>query len=97
MTVSAIGVGCWKMGGTYGDATEPDVAATVNRAIDLRINYFVTATAYGGGESEILMGRALGAIQKDVVVVTKCGVGYPDRSKGRDSRVVLFSPPSIVA
>ena len=35
MTVSALGFGCWEMGGTYGDVTERDVSAAVNRAIDL--------------------------------------------------------------
>ena len=88
MTVSALGFGCWEMGGTYGDVTEPEVAAAVNRAIDLGINCFDTAPAYGGGESEILLGRALGERRKDVIVVTKCGVGYADRPKGRDSRMV---------
>ncbi len=88
MTVSAIGFGCWEMGGTYGDVTETEVAAAVNRAIDLGINCFDTAPAYGGGESEILLGRALGERRKDVIVVTKCGVGYNDRPKGRDSRMV---------
>ena len=88
ITVSALGFGCWEMGGTYGDVTESEVAAAVNRAIDLGINCFDTAPAYGRGESEILLGRALGTRRKDVVVVTKCGVGYPDRPKGRDSRMV---------
>ena len=88
MTVSALGFGCWEMGGTYGDVTELEVAAAVNRAIDLGINCFDTAPAYGSGESELLLGRALGARRKDVIVVTKCGVGYQDRPKGRDSRLV---------
>jgi aryl-alcohol dehydrogenase-like predicted oxidoreductase len=88
MTVSALGFGCWEMGGTYGDVSQSEVAAAVNRAIDLGINCFDTAPAYGRGESEILLGRALANRRKDVVVVTKCGVGYPERPKGRDSRMV---------
>ena len=88
MTVSALGFGCWEMGGTYGDVTERGVSAAVSRAIDLGINCFDTAPAYGGGESEVLLGRALGARRKDVIVVTKCGVGYAERPKGRDSRMV---------
>ena len=87
MTVSALGFGCWEMGGTYGDVTEVEVSAAVNRAIDLGINCFDTAPAYGNGESEVLLGRALGVRRKDVIVVTKCGVGYTDRPKGRDSRM----------
>ena len=76
------------MGGAYGDIAEAEVAAAVNRAIDLGINCFDTAPAYGGGESEIVLGRALGARRKDVLVVIKCGVGYAGRPKGRDSRMV---------
>ena len=93
MTVSVLGFGCWEMGGTYGDVKETEVGAAVNRAIDLSINCFDTAPAYGGGESEILLGRALGTCRNDVIVVSKCGVGYPERPpKGRDSRMVsIFS------
>jgi aryl-alcohol dehydrogenase-like predicted oxidoreductase len=76
------------MGGTYGDVSQSEVAAAVNRAIDLGINCFDTAPAYGRGESEILLGEALGGRRQDVVVVTKCGVGYSERPKGRDSRMV---------
>ena len=33
--VSAIGFGCWEMGGTYGAIDESDIVAAVQRAIDL--------------------------------------------------------------
>ena len=92
ITVSVLGFGCWEMGGTYGDISESEVTVAVNRAIDLGINCFDTAPAYGRGESERRLANALGTRRKDVVVVTKCGVGYADRPKGRDSRMV-----SIVA
>ena len=88
MTVSVLGFGCWEMGGTYGDIAESDVTAAVHRAMDLGINCFDTAPAYGRGESERMLGKALGPRRKDVLVVTKCGVGYSDRPKGRDSRMV---------
>ena len=88
MTVSALGFGCWEMGGTYGDVSQTELAAAVNRAIDLGINCFDTAPAYGRGESEVVLGNALGERRKDVIVVTKCGVGYADRPKDRDSRRV---------
>ncbi|MCH8225091.1 MAG: aldo/keto reductase [Chloroflexi bacterium] len=88
ITVSVLGFGCWEMGGTYGDIGETQVIAAVNRAIDLGINCFDTAPAYGRGQSERTLGKALGSRRKDVVVVTKCGVGYTDRPKGRDSRLV---------
>ena len=87
LQVPAIGFGCWEMGGEYGLIDEAEVIAAVHRAIDLGINCFDTAEAYGMGKSEALLAKALGNRRKDVIVVTKFGVGYKnDRSKGRDSR-----------
>ena len=88
ITVSVLGFGCFEMGGNYGDISESQVAAAINRAIDVGINCFDTAPIYGNGQSERMLGRALGPRRKDVVVVSKCGIGYADRPKGRDSRMV---------
>ncbi len=88
MTVSVLGFGCWEMGGTYGDISESEAIAAVHRAIDLGINCFDTAPAYGRGASERMLAKALGPRRNDVLVVTKCGVGYEDRPKGRDSRML---------
>ena len=86
MTVSTLGFGCWEMGGGYGDIAESGVPNAVQRAIDLGVNCFDTAPAYGGGNSELVLGKALGQRRKDVLLVTKCGMGGQDRPKGRDSR-----------
>jgi len=87
LKVSAIGFGCWEMGGTnYGDISPSQVGAAIHRAIDLGINCFDTAPGYGLGESERFLGRTLGARRKDVIVVTKCGVGVEGRFKNRDGR-----------
>ena len=91
MTASVLGFGCWEMGGGYGDINESEVIDAVHRAIDLGINCFDTAPAYGRGESETMLARALGPRRKDVLVVTKCGVGYEGRPKGRDSRLVSIT------
>ena len=83
MTASVLGFGCYDAaGGGYGD----QMAAAVHRAVDLGITCFDTAKGYGEGESEAMLGRALGPRRKDVVVVTKCGTHYENRPKGRDSR-----------
>jgi aryl-alcohol dehydrogenase-like predicted oxidoreductase len=47
--------------------------ALVGRAIDAGINYFNSADVYAGGESERMLGKALGAKRKDVVIATKLG------------------------
>ncbi len=57
--VSAIGFGCQEVGGGYGDIDEAEFARAVGHALDLGINLFDTAEAYGFGASEEALGRAL--------------------------------------
>lgn len=85
LPVAAIGFGCWEIAGTYGPIQEAEFARAVGAAIDRGVNCFDTAEAYGMGTSEQALGRALGAKRKDVLVVTKAGVGYPDAPNRRDS------------
>ena len=85
--VSAIGFGCWEMGGGYGSIEESEVMGAIHRALDLGINCFDTAEAYGMGRSEEMLARALGNRRRDVIVVSKFGINYEnDRLKRRDSR-----------
>ena len=84
--ISAVGFGCWELGGKYGHFDEGEVIEAVNRAIDLGINCFDTAEGYGLGKSEELLAKALGPRRKDVIVVTKFGIMHEGREKGRDSR-----------
>lgn len=86
LDVSAIGFGCWELGGNYGHFEESEVIAAVHRALDLGINCFDTAEGYGRGKSEELLARALGPRRKDIILVTKFGIGYEGRERGRDSR-----------
>ena len=88
MEVSAIGFGCWELGGSYGHIEEGEVIAAIHRAMDLGINCFDTAQGYGFGKSETLLAKGLGERRKEVILVTKFGIGYPDsdRDKRRDSR-----------
>ena len=62
--VSAIGFGCWEMGGTYGAIDEAEIAVAVNRAIDVGINCFDTAQGYGMETSERLLALGLGNHRK---------------------------------
>ena len=83
--VSAIGIGCWEIGGGYGSIEETEFIEAVHRAIDVGITCFDTAEAYGFGASEKSLAKALGNRRKDVVVVTKFGVGYKEAPNFRDS------------
>jgi aryl-alcohol dehydrogenase-like predicted oxidoreductase len=87
LEVSAIGFGCWEIGGRYGAFDEQEVIAAVDRAIELGVTLFDTALAYGAGKSEELLGRALGSRRKDVIVVTKCALPTrPGQKERRDGR-----------
>ena len=92
LKVSAIGFGCWEIGGTYGRIDESQFAHAVQSAIDNGITCFDTAEAYGMGVSEEALARALGSRRRDVVIVTKFGVGYDGMPNRRDS-----SRPRVMA
>ena len=85
LKVSAIGFGCWEISGTYGPIDAAQFDQAVHRALDAGINCFDTAEAYGMGISEQALARALGARRRDVCLVTKVGVGYPEAPNRRDS------------
>jgi aryl-alcohol dehydrogenase-like predicted oxidoreductase len=85
LKVSAIGFGCWEIGGTYGRIDESQFGRAVQQAIDNGITCFDTAEAYGMGVSEEALARALGGRRHDVSIVTKFGVGYEEMPNRRDS------------
>src|SRR5882672_6422895 len=83
--VSAIGFGCWEVGGTYGRIDRGQFDRAVHQAIDSGITCFDTAEAYGMGISEEALAEALGPRRNQVSIVTKFGVGYDDMPGRRDS------------
>jgi myo-inositol catabolism protein IolS len=85
LKVSAVGFGCWEIGGTYGRIDESQFQRAVAQAIDSGINCFDTAEAYGMGVSEEALARALGGRRNNVVIATKFGVGYEEMPNRRDS------------
>jgi myo-inositol catabolism protein IolS len=85
LKVSAIGFGCWEIGGTYGHIDASEFERAVARAIDSGITCFDTAEAYGMGVSEEALARALGPRRNNVVLATKFGVGYDEMPNRRDS------------
>jgi aryl-alcohol dehydrogenase-like predicted oxidoreductase len=75
LQVSVVGVGCNNFGGRLDQAGTDEV---VGAAIDSGINFFDTADIYGATQSEVMLGRALGARRSDVVVATKFGMPIDD-------------------
>ena len=60
--------GIW---GMIGDLDQKSVDELVHGSIDAGINFFDTANVYGFGGSETLLGKALGARRRDVILATK--------------------------
>jgi len=72
--VSVIGLGCWQLGGDWGDVGEDDALAVLNAALDAGVTFLDTADVYGDGRSETLVGRALRDRGADgLTVATKMG------------------------
>jgi aryl-alcohol dehydrogenase-like predicted oxidoreductase len=87
LVVSTIALGTWSFGGDWG-AVDADVATrTVARAVDLGINFFDTAQAYGFGLAERIVGDALWpAVRRDeVVIATKGGLRRQGNRTVRDA------------
>jgi len=79
LQVSVVGVGCNNFGSRLDQAGTDDV---VNAAIESGINFFDTADIYGATQSEVMLGRALGARRADVIVATKFGMPIDDDHVG---------------
>ena len=92
--VSEIGLGCWQLGGDWGeDPVEEDKALSILRAaVDAGVNLFDTADVYGGGRSEKIIGKFLRETDPGVRVITKFGQGadvYPDRYTEKSLRIAV--------
>lgn len=86
--VTPVAMGCWPIAGvTSIDVTEEASLATLQAALDSGINFFDTAYVYGyEGESELLIGRALGHRRKDIVIASKGGIEWgADKKQVRDA------------
>jgi len=80
--VSAVGMGCWAIGGVWtfdGSAAgwsavdDLESTAAIQEALNLGVTFFDTAANYGCGHSERILGSALAGRRDQVVVATKFG------------------------
>ncbi len=80
MEVSALGMGCWAIGGPFwsgetphgwGEVDDDESAGAIQTAVDMGVTFFDTADVYGAGHSERILGRQLAAIRDQVIIATK--------------------------
>lgn len=85
--VSALGLGCWAIGGPWtwaqpgnepypagwGAVDDQDSIKAIHAALDAGVNFFDTAANYGAGHSEVVLGQALKGRRETAVVATKFG------------------------
>ena len=88
--VSQVGVGCWQFGGAITLDGKPDgwtgvndaeSMATVQRAVELGVNFFDTSDMYGWGHSEEIVGQALKPYRDRVFIATKVGYWHDDQGR----------------
>jgi aryl-alcohol dehydrogenase-like predicted oxidoreductase len=94
LTVSAEGLGCMGMSSVYGAADWDESVATIRRAVDLGVTFIDTASAYGIGHNEVLIGRAVAGRRGEVQLATKAGMDF---STGRGKVVIRNDPDYIKA
>jgi aryl-alcohol dehydrogenase-like predicted oxidoreductase len=80
LEVTECGLGCWQLGGGWGNPWDDGTAQEIlTAAYDSGVRFFDTADGYGGGDSERSLGR-FRQTHPDIMIATKLGrVGmYPD-------------------
>ena len=88
LEVSAIGLGCMGLSHAYGPAVDEQKGIELIRAAFERgVTFFDTAEAYGPFTNEVLVGKALAPIRKDVVIATKFGFEIDQKTGARGAGV----------
>ncbi|MBN1782716.1 aldo/keto reductase [bacterium] len=98
ITISALGMGCWAIGGPFwegdtphgwGEVDDEESIRAIHAALDMGITFFDTANVYGAGHSERVLGRALSGRRSGVVIATKFNAVFDE-----DTRQVTGSDAS---
>ena len=74
LNINRIGLGCMGMSEFYGSFDEKESITTLQKALDLGVNFFDTADMYGWGANERLLGKAFKGRRDDVIIATKFAV-----------------------
>ena len=88
--ISALGMGCWAIGGPFWSGTEPhgwgevddnESIRAVHTALDLGVTFFDTANVYGAGHSERVLAKALAGKRDKVVIATKFNAVFDETTR----------------
>ena len=78
--VSEVSFGAWAIGGAWGDVSDADAMAALNKAVDSGINFLDTADVYGNGRSERHIAQLKKERKEEIVVATKVGRKLPKQT-----------------
>lgn len=78
LMVSRLGLGCMGMSQWYGEPDDVESERTLHKAIELGVNFFDSAEAYGPFTNEVLIGKALKGFRDKAVIATKFGFDLQD-------------------
>lgn len=88
--VSAIGMGCWAIGGPFwhgdnpqgwGQVDDKESIRALQRALELGVNFYDTANVYGAGHSERVLARAFEGKRDQVVIATKFNAVFNEETR----------------
>ena len=90
--VNPIGLGCMSLSHAYGvPPAREDAVGLLNRALDLGYDHLDTATLYGGGANETLIGEAVGHRRDEFLLASKCGMAIVQGKRVIDGRPQTLS------
>lgn len=89
--VSAIGLGCMSFSMGYGSADDEESARLLHAALDAGYSFLDTASMYGGGHNESLIGATLKQRRQEYVLASKCGL-----SKDETGKPVINGRPEVL-
>ena len=90
IAISALGMGCWAIGGPFWDGETPlgwgevddtESIRAVHAAIDLGVNFFDTANVYGAGHSERVLAQAFAGKRDQIVLATKFNALFDEETR----------------
>src|SRR4051812_43957587 len=88
--VSALGMGCWAIGGPFwsgetphgwGTVDDEESIRAIHTAVEMGVNLFDTANVYGAGHSERVLARAFTGMREKVVIATKFNAVFDETTR----------------